>query len=257
MFEQSILATPRGTARPTSFVASLGAQALLLGTALLIPLFLIEQPQMARLTAGLQAPPPPPPPPGSFVKLVPVPMRFIPRAFDGLKLYAPVRIPPKAELIDDGDLPLAGAPALQQQSTGWVPGGIPGSIGTFTGERFGSAPPPPPPAPPAEQKVQRAAEKPSAPIRVGGDVQAAKIINRAIPVYPPLAKAARISGTVRLIGIISKDGKIQQLQVVSGHPLLVAAALEAVKRWLYQPTLLNGEPVEVVAPIDVHFNLSQ
>lgn len=72
-----------------------------------------------------------------------------------------------------------------------------------------------------------------------------------------MAVIARISGTVRLQGIIGKDGSIQQLQVLSGPPLLVQAALDAVRQWRYQPTLLNGEPVEVISPIDVIFTLSQ
>lgn len=78
-----------------------------------------------------------------------------------------------------------------------------------------------------------------------------------VPEYPPLARQARISGVVRLIGTISKDGKIENLQVVSGHPLLAHAAIEAVKQWTYQPTLLNGMPVEVIAPIEVRFTLGQ
>ena len=78
-----------------------------------------------------------------------------------------------------------------------------------------------------------------------------------MPAYPPLAKQARVSGTVRLIGVIAKDGTMQQLQMVSGHPLLVQAALDAVRQWLYRPTLLNGQAVEVIAPIDVIFTLSQ
>ena len=94
-------------------------------------------------------------------------------------------------------------------------------------------------------------------IRVGGNVQAANLIRKVTPVYPPLAKQARIQGTVRFTAIIGKDGTIQNLQLVSGHPLLVAAAQEAVKQWVYKPTLLNGEPVEVVTQIDVNFTLSQ
>ena len=94
-------------------------------------------------------------------------------------------------------------------------------------------------------------------IRVGGNVQQAKLIKQPKPVYPPLAKQARIQGTVRFTAIIGKDGTIQNLQLVSGHPLLVPSAQEAVKQWVYQPTLLNGEPVEVVTQIDVNFTLSQ
>jgi protein TonB len=83
------------------------------------------------------------------------------------------------------------------------------------------------------------------------------LINRVTPVYPPLARQTRISGTVRLHALIAKDGTVQQLEVMSGHPLLVQAALDAVKQWRYRPTLLNGEPVEVDTTIDVIFTLNQ
>lgn len=85
----------------------------------------------------------------------------------------------------------------------------------------------------------------------------ARLIKKVIPVYPPLARQARVSGTVHLIGVVAKDGTIQQLQVVSGNPLLVGAALDAVRQWVYRPTVLNNEVVEVIAPIDVIFILSQ
>ena len=132
---------------------------------------------------------------------------------------------------------------------GGVPGGVSGgSMGGVIGGVIGGAgstmaPPPPP----------KAASR----TRVGGAVQAAKLVNRVQPVYPPLARQTRISGTVRLHAIIGKDGTVQQLQVESGHPLLVQSALDAVKQWRYQPTLLNGEPVEVDTEIDVIFSLAQ
>ena len=85
----------------------------------------------------------------------------------------------------------------------------------------------------------------------------AKLLRKVMPVYPALARSARISGVVRLVGIIGKDGTIQNLQLVSGHPLLAHAALEAVQQWIYKPTLLNGTPVEVIAPIEVNFTLAQ
>ena len=112
-----------------------------------------------------------------------------------------------------------------------------------------TAPPPPflPPSAPATAAQQ--------PIRVGGDVQMAKLMKKVVPSYPPLARSARISGVVRLIGTIARDGTLRNLQLVSGHPLLTRAAIEAVRQWIYQPTLLNGEPVEVIAPIEVNFTL--
>jgi protein TonB len=90
---------------------------------------------------------------------------------------------------------------------------------------------------------------------VGGNVQAAKLVYGPKPIYPPLARQARISGTVRLQAIIAKDGTVIELQVLSGPALLVQAATDAVRQWRYQPTLLNGEPIEVVTTVDVIFSL--
>ena len=111
------------------------------------------------------------------------------------------------------------------------------------------------PPPPSKPQIHPSAS--SAPIRVGGSVQMAKLIRMVKPEYPAIAKTARISGVVHLIGIIARDGTIRNLQLVSGHPLLARAALEAVAQWIYKPTLLNGEPVEVIAPIEVSFTLGQ
>jgi protein TonB len=93
-------------------------------------------------------------------------------------------------------------------------------------------------------------------IRVVSALQMARLLHRVEPVYPPLARQTRISGTVELTGVIGTDGRIRELRVVSGHPFLAAAALEAVRQWVYEPTLLNGEPVEVIAPITVNFRLN-
>jgi TonB family protein len=112
------------------------------------------------------------------------------------------------------------------------------------------APPPPPPPPPPASGVMTPDR-----IRVGGNVQAANLIQKVEPVYPDLARQARIQGTVRFNATIAKDGTIMNLQVLSGHPLLVQAAVEAVKKWLYKPTMLNGSPVEVITTIDVDFTL--
>ena len=108
---------------------------------------------------------------------------------------------------------------------------------------------------PSKQEVVTAALAP--PVHVGGNVQSAKLIKQMVPVYPRSALQMRISGTVQLLGIIAKDGTIQRLQVLSGHPLLRQAAIDAVSQWVYRPTILNGQPVEVEAPIDVIFNLSR
>jgi len=107
-----------------------------------------------------------------------------------------------------------------------------------------SMPPPPPPADGARR------------ITIGGNVQSAKLVSQPKPAYPPLAKQARISGTVMLSVIIGADGSVRDIQVISGHPLLIPPALEAVRQWKYSPTLLNGEPAEVSTQVDVNFTLS-
>ena len=101
-----------------------------------------------------------------------------------------------------------------------------------------------------------AAPNPARRIRVGGGVQVNNLIEKVTPAYPPLAKQARISGTVRFDAVISREGRIINLHLVTGHPLLVQSATEAVSQWVYRPTLLNGDPVEVITQIDVNFTLS-
>lgn len=90
-----------------------------------------------------------------------------------------------------------------------------------------------------------------------GSVQAANLVTKVDPVYPALARQARIQGTVRLTATIDREGRVADLQLVSWHPLLVPAAIEAVRQWAYRPTLLNGQPVDVVTVIDVPFSLAQ
>jgi len=114
-------------------------------------------------------------------------------------------------------------------------------MGGILGDTGPSAPPPP------KQTPQR--------IRLGGNVQQAKLVSQPMPVYPPLARQARIQGNVVLHAIISKDGRVEQLSVISGHPLLIQSALDAVRQWRYQPTTLNGDAVEVDTTITVTFTM--
>ena len=120
------------------------------------------------------------------------------------------------------------------------------------------------PAPPVNRAPEgvagRTSEQPAAVpvrIRVGGNVQAANLISKVTPPYPADAKAARVQGVVRFTAVIGKDGTIQNLDLVEGPPMLVPTATEAVRQWIYKPTLLNGNPVEVITQIDVNFTLSQ
>ena len=245
MFEDLVGAKTR-TKTPWTIALSFVLQCIVLGILILIPLIYTEAIDLKQFTSTmLVAPPPPPPPPpppaAAAVRVMPVA-----RIMQAGRMMAPTVIPKQVTMIKEDEMPpdVGGAVGV----VGGVPGGVPGGqiggvLGGIIGGVAGSNLPPPPKAAP-----QR--------IRVGGQVQQAKLISQPRPVYPPLAKQARIQGTVRLQAVISKDGTIQELQVLSGHPLLVQSALDAVRQWRYQPTLLNGEPVEVVTTIDVVFTLS-
>jgi protein TonB len=108
-----------------------------------------------------------------------------------------------------------------------------------------AAPPPPPPKPKREA------------IRVGGQVQESKIIKKVQPIYPALARTARASGVVVLVATVDEEGNVTDVQATSGPQLLKQAAIDAVKQWKYSPTILNGEPVSVIATVTVIFNLTQ
>jgi protein TonB len=132
---------------------------------------------------------------------------------------------------------------------GGIVGGVPGGvIGGVPGGVIGGVTGGIPPVPPAADGTKR--------INIGGNTQQAKLVMQPRPVYPPLAKQARISGVVHLAAVIGKEGNVIDLRVISGHPLLIPSAIQAVKNWVYQPTLLNGEPVEVSTQIDVNYTLS-
>lgn len=218
---------------------------ILIGIAILIPLLITQALPKTMLTVAIMAPPPPPPPPPPPTPAAPV--RVVKRLSSEELMRAPTVIPKTiAKVKDEPEPPPSGAVGV----VGGVPGGMPGgSVGGVLGGLISSSAPPPPPPPPKAVTPKR--------IRLGGQVEAAKLMFHPNPEYPPLAKMARIQGTVRLEAIISTDGTIQDLKAVSGHPLLVKAAMDAVARWRYQPTLLNGEPVQVVTEVDVNFTLSE
>jgi periplasmic protein TonB len=214
---------------------------IIIGITVIIPLIYTDALPKATLMTFLVAPPPPPPPPPPAAKAPPVVIHKVSMA-DLMK--APTVIPKTIAKIKDQ--PVVQSTGVVGGVTGGVPGGeMGGVLGGIIGGVTGGPPPPPPPKPKTPQRI-----------RVGGQVEQAKLIYKPTPEYPPLAKMARIQGTVKLEAIISKDGTIQDLKVLSGHPLLVKAALDAVKQWRYQPTLLNGDPVEVITEIDVNFTLA-
>ena len=243
MFEEMVVSSQssKKTNKPWTVVVSMIVQVTLLGILILIPLIYTEALPKAMLSTMLVAPPPPPPPPPPPQPAQIVKVKPQVHLMQNNQLVAPKVIPKEVKIIKEEAEPDPGAMGM----TGGVPGGVAGgSMGGVLGGVIGGSGAPPPPRPTQTR------------IRQGGAVTAASLINRVQPVYPPLARQTRVSGTVRLHAIISKEGTVQQLEVMSGHPLLVQAALDAVRQWRYRPTLLNGEPVEVDTTIDVIFSLN-
>ena len=220
----------------TIFISTL-VQSAVVFVLILVPLIYTEALPKAMMATLLVAPPPPPPPPPppQVVEVIKV-VRPVARLLTQGRLLQPRAIPKNVTVFREAELP------PEVSSGAGVFGGVDSLLGGLGEGASGAAPPPPPPP-----RVTRT--------KVGGNVQEAKVIARPNPLYPPLARQARIQGKDQLHAIIDKDGRVGELQVVSGHPLLVKAALDAVQNWRYQPTVLNGEPVEVDTTIDVNFVL--
>ncbi len=233
--------------RSLATVLSIAFQCSLLGCVLILPLMFTEALPRQQLLSFLAAPlPPPPPPPAASAAAAKVVERVGTDIMDG-RLRTPGRIPQKVQMIREDEAP----PALSSGGVvGGVPGGIPGGqMGGVIGGIISSTS--------TLSSVPRLSI-PAAPkrIRISQGVTEGRLIQKIAPAYPTIARAARIQGEVVLTAIISRTGEIQNLTLVSGHPMLVPAAIQAVKQWRYRPFLLNGEPVEVETTITVTFQLS-
>lgn len=253
MFEQSILNGATKTRRAWTVMVSFAGQIVLIGIAILIPLVAFDRMPMVQLTAPVVPPGPERPradQPKPHVELVDVRHLQNPRPFT-----APSAVPQGVVTnLKDPEPPLVMAGNERHDF-------VPGSPGSGEGVPYALGNPvwqiPTPPPPRDTTPVVRSVQKPKDPVPISSGVMLAKLIRQVKPVYPPLAIQTRTEGTVRLQAVISRDGIIQELQVVSGHFLLVQAAVDAVRQWVYQPTTLNGVPVEVVTTVDVHFKLSR
>lgn len=242
MFEDSLIESggKLKTKRLSTTVLSFTLQVLLICVLILIPLIYTDALPKQQLMTFLVAPPPPPPPPpppAAPVKVVKIQSEVV----NG-QLRTPTKIPQKVQMIKEEEAP----PDL---GAGGVPGGVPGGIpGGSAGGVIGGILSSQPVAVPKVATPQR--------VRVSQGVSNGLLIKKVNPVYPPLAKQARIQGQVVLHAEISKDGTIQNLQLISGHAMLAPAAIEAVKQWRYKPYLLNGEPVAVETEVIVNFSLT-
>jgi protein TonB len=242
MLENNRMKRPK---RAIDLLVSVAGHGLLLALAVLLPLYFSDAIDLHQMeTTYLAAPPLPPPPPAPAAALHSIsrPKSF----FSNNKLYAPTVIP--KHIVQVKDLP--SAPTTIAGVPGGVIGGVPGGqlggvIGGVLGNMGSTFPSPPPPRPVAHR----------GPYRVGGKVQAPRIIQEVQPVYPILAKAVHVHGDVVIDSVIDAHGNITEMKLMSGNPLLVTAAFDAVRQWKYQPTLLNGEAVPVEMEVTVHFNL--
>jgi periplasmic protein TonB len=244
MFEDSLiesggkLKTKRGRTSAVAFLL----EVMIIGVMVLIPLIFTEALPKGQMMFLLVAPPPPPPPPPPAAAPVHIVKQIQSDIING-ELRTPTKIPKKVlENLKEDEAP----PQMAVTGVvGGVPGGVPGgSMGGVIGSVLSSTPV-------AVPKIATPTR-----VRVSSGVSTGLLIRKVPPTYPPLARQARIQGVVILQAQISKEGNIQNLQLISGHPMLAPAAIEAVKQWKYKPYLLNGEPVEVDTQVQVNFTLA-
>ena len=237
MFQTLETTWDRSARRHWSTLASFTMQALALSLLLAVPLIWVQGPPRLRwIDSSVFSPPPGPAPPAREET-----QRAIRGSeVSGVQVLMPRSIPLTISHVSDDAAPTA--PAIGDIG---IPGalgdgrrGIPGSVG---GPMI-AVPPPPAPAPTRPLRVSHWAE--------------GNLVYQVQPRYPQIARMAAIQGTVELRAIVSRTGRIENLTVISGHSMLVAAALEAVKQWRYRPYMLNGEPIEVETEITVNFVLA-
>jgi protein TonB len=244
MFEDSLIESggKLKTKRGWTSIVSFGLQVMIVGVMILIPLIFTEAMPKGTTMFMLVAPPPPPPPPPPAAAPVKVVKQIQTDIVNG-ELRTPTKIPKKVQMIKEDEAP---PPAMASAGVvGGVPGGVPGgSMGGVMGSILNSTPT----VAPKIATPQR--------VRVSSGVSTGMLVRKVPPTYPPLARQARIQGTVILQATISKEGAIENLQLISGHPMLAPAAIEAVKQWKYKPYLLNGEPVEVETQVQLNFTLA-
>jgi protein TonB len=226
---------------PFGTAASLLVHAVLVGGVVAVPL-LVDAPLpeaagttvQAFLVTPLELAPPPPPPPPPAPEARPAAKVEAPQVERTDRFVAPIETP--AELILEAGLDLG----VEGGVVGGVEGGVPGGV---VGGVIGGLPEAPP-APTLE------------PIRVGGRIQEPRKLKGVPPAYPEAARDARIEGVVILEALINPQGRVAEIEVLRGVPLLEEAAVDAVQQWVYMPTLMDGVPVPVLLTVTVRFDLT-
>jgi protein TonB len=236
----SEISTPSVRVRASSrwtIPLSIAAHVAIVALVLIIPLMasdVLPIPSVGnlRFIAAITPPPQPPAPRMATARVTETPA-VIPNSN-----VAPIAAPDK--IAEEVPQP-AGQTAIGGIDSVGVTNGVPDSVNL--GAPIAIVDPPPPPAP-------------KKPFRVGGAIRAPVRVRNVMPIYPAIAQAARISGSVTIDAVIGTDGAVRDARVLSGTPLLNQAALDAVRQWRYTPTMLNGEPVQVVMTVTVDFRLN-
>lgn len=263
--------------RAVSLPVSIGIHVAVLTAVILVPILMsakdLPEPALGAVSAFFvepapPPPPPPPPPPAAAKPKEATPPKVVEKPkvvpVEQPKFTAPIETPkevPKTQVADFGvesgvDEGVKGG--VQGGTVGGVEGGTVGGVhggtlgGTPGGGQGGIGDAPPPPAPPPPPPPPKA---PTAPVRVGGKISEPRKTRNVAPTYPEMAKRARVQGTVILEATISPQGRVTDVKVLRGIPMLDEAALGAVRQWTYTPTLLNGQPVPVIMSVTVNFKL--
>lgn len=250
LFDGALLDNTVHKRKKADWVISFAVHAALVAALVIVPLFFTQAFDLTRSEITYLAPPPtpyaPPPPPAAAASVKPATTR-VPKIRPST-LTMPIAIPRKVEVLHDAPSLDADLSAAAAGVPGGVIGGVPGGVVGGVLGSIGTVPPPPPPAP--------AVVASNGPLHVGGEVKSPRAIYTPQPKYPLLALQARIEGDVQIDAVIDKNGDVVQEKVMDGPPLLVSAAMDAVKHWKYQPTVLNGTPWPVELTINVTFSLS-
>ncbi len=253
MFEQAVLSNGPASKRVWTTFAGVTGQALLVTFAVMIPMIWPEAMPSHQTLLRVFTPSAPLPPPPADPKASPTVTHAVIRQFSSGVLTLPHSIPPTPQIFVDPPETVGG---------GGVPGGVPGGIdnGVMGGlpDILRSTLPVFAPPRPVETAHPTASHVDAVIPRYkeGGNVHLGKLVHRVEPLYPRMAALARVSGVVELVGVVGIDGRIRELKLKSGHPMLAPAAIEAVRQWIYEPTTLNGDKVEIIAPITVTFRLN-
>ena len=248
LFSETLLdmSSPRQPRRMANVTLSIVFHVLILSALLLPPLYFtqtIDLRGFTQTTLVAPLPPPPPPPAQAIARTTPAPRRTF---VAGGRLTAPTFIPLKIAMLKEEPLP----PDVAVGVVGGVPGGVPGGqLGGVIGGIVSDASRINVPLPAAPVM------HPQAPVRVGGRVRPPRVLSKPSPVYPPLAKQTKVQGVVTIDAVIDAEGNVVEMRVVSGHPLLISAALDAVKQRKYEPTYLDDQAIAVQLIVTVTFQL--